>query len=362
MKDEANRLEFLGPCRFGEVFIFNQTTQATQCQCSKHLNNYHPETGQCFEKYTRGPCSPGMWLISHPHDLPQYSMPASMVPIAPRSAFSNKSRPTKHPKRRSSSSNRRNAASIKSLTCACLPGFVYSSDAGQCYREYTQGPCRNGYIFIRADDEEVGTCWKNPCGRQELYLPDSLRCFKIHSQGPCPEGQLVLADDQHGIGYRGHCGCSPTNVQHYWPLDGKCYAHETRGPCRGNTVFSIRSGDGLTPSCTCPAGQVFFNTTRMCYKPYSQGPCAWNEWLAPSADVNDVVVVRSSSEDGSYACQCKPGYAYQSGSTFCQPPSLELLFSLPSSGPQRTQQQQPQQQPQPPRERRRTGRNRYRRE
>lgn len=224
-----------------------------------------------------------------------------------------------------------------------------------------KGPCRTGYFFIRAEnahEQLTGTCWKNPCGRQELYLPEHHRCYTIHSQGynqhglkcvclffyrpyrksmghhrPCPEGQLVLADDQHGIGYRGHCGCSTSNLQHYWPLDGKCYAHETRGPCRNTMVFSVRLGGGLTPSCICPSGQVYFNATRLCYKPYSQGPCAWNEWLAPSqSDVNDVRSARAGRglKDEDYVCQCKPGYAYQSGSTFCQPPSLELLFSLPT--------------------------------
>ena len=176
-----------GPCRFGEVFSFNQTTQATQCHCSKHLSSYHPETGQCFEKYTRGPCRAGMWLISHPQDLPQYSIPASMVPIAPPAQQRTKGLKSRKQQRRSSlSSGRRNAASIKTLTCACLPGFVYSTEVDQCFREYTQGPCRNGYFFIRVEsssEEETGVCWKNPCGRQELYLPDSLRCFKIHTQG-----------------------------------------------------------------------------------------------------------------------------------------------------------------------------------
>lgn len=150
----------------------------------------------------------------------------------------------------------------------------------------------------------------------------------------CPEGQLVLADDHHGIGYRGRCGCSSGDVQHYWPLDGKCYAHETTGPCHGDLVFTLRSGDGLTPTCSCPEDLIRFNGTSKCYKPFSQGPCQWNEWLVPSGVTNDV---DSSGNDHrqmdqeTYACQCKPGYEYQTGSTYCHPPSLELLFSLPKA-------------------------------
>lgn len=148
----------------------------------------------------------------------------------------------------------------------------------------------------------------------------------------------MMADDQHGIGYRGRCGCSPSDVQHYWPADGKCYAHETTGPCRGDLVFSLRSGDGLTPTCSCPEDLISYNNTSKCYKPFSQGPCQWNEWLVPSRVTDDVGVndVSSSSNDHrsdheTYVCQCKPGYEYQVGSTYCHPPSLELLFSLPKT-------------------------------
>lgn len=159
----------------------------------------------------------------------------------------------------------------------------------------------------------------------------------------CLDGQIILADDAHGIGYRGRCGCSTTNLQHYWPADGKCYAHETSGPCEGDLLFSLRSGDGLTPACTCPEDYVSYNGTVQCFKPFSQGPCQWNEWLVPAAaasgvGTNDVSSVNDNRLDFEpYVCQCKPGYEYQMGSTYCQPPSLELLFSLPKTknGPSR---------------------------
>lgn len=172
-----------GPCKLGEVFVYNQSAQATQCSCSKQLPSYHAESGQCFEKYTRGPCSVGMWLTSHPQDLPQYSMAASVRPIS-RSTRSKGSKPRKYPSIMANS-NRRNSAK-QSLACFCLPGFVFSEEDDQCFREYTQGPCRSGYFFIRNEDDNsatAGRCWKNPCARQELYLPESERCYGIHTQG-----------------------------------------------------------------------------------------------------------------------------------------------------------------------------------
>lgn len=172
-----------GPCRLGEVFGYNQSAQATQCSCSKQLPSYHTESGQCFEKYTRGPCSVGMWLISHPLDLPQYSMPAAVRPS--QSSRSKGSKTRKYSNTQPVANNRRN--SIKQgLSCYCLPGFVYSEEDDQCFREYTQGPCRSGYFFIRSEEGDIkspGICWKNPCARQELYLPESQRCYGIHTQG-----------------------------------------------------------------------------------------------------------------------------------------------------------------------------------
>jgi Domain of unknown function (DUF4789) len=168
----------------GEVFGYNQSAQATQCSCSKQLPSYHAESGQCFEKYTRGPCSVGMWLTSHPLDLPQYSMPASARPTLSSRFKGSKARKV-YPNAQPVGNNRRNSAK-PSLSCYCLPGFVYSEDDDQCFREYTQGPCRSGYFFIRSEEGDIrsyGICWKNPCARQELYLPESQRCYGIHTQG-----------------------------------------------------------------------------------------------------------------------------------------------------------------------------------
>ena len=152
----------------------------------------------------------------------------------------------------------------------------------------------------------------------------------------------MLSDDQHGISYRGRCGCSALLSQYYWSADGQCYAHETQGPCKNNLVVSLRSGQGLTPSCTCQAEHVYFNGTGQCYKLFSQGPCQWNEWLVPSSSTGVAVnEVRSfedelpSGQDELYVCQCKPGYEYQTGSTFCQPPTLELLLSLGANSNQK---------------------------
>lgn len=171
-----------GPCKLGEVFVYNQSTLTTQCSCSKHLPSYHADSGQCYEKYSRGPCSAGMWLTSHPLDLPQYSMPASVRPISPL-ARSKGSKSRNYPI--APVSNRRQFGK-SSLNCFCLPGYVYSEEDGQCFREYTQGPCRSGYFFIRNERDDtgaIGRCWKNPCARQHLYLPESERCYPIHSKG-----------------------------------------------------------------------------------------------------------------------------------------------------------------------------------
>jgi len=321
-----------GPCKVGQVFTYDNATQATQCWCSPRLRHYHAETGQCYEKFTRGPCKSGMWLTSAAAEMPQYSLPADeQKAVGP-------------PGERQSTGDGESSW----LTCSCLPGHVYSIRDNQCYREFTQGPCKSGHFLVAKERAGVsrGVCIKNPCGRHELYFPGVQRCYQLNSRGPCPFGQIVVGDDQHGIGYRGRCGCSAVNSQNYWSEDGRCYQLETTGPCVVPLVFNMRSTNGLTPQCSCPVDHVFHNESQKCYKEFTQGPCDWNEWLVPVYQS----VLHQELDAGDepplqHVCQCKPGYEYQSGSSFCQPPSVELLMSLnrPSLPPRHLRTKPPQQ-------------------
>ena len=196
-----------GPCKLGQVFVYNNVTQTTQCSCSPRLRHFHGATGKCFEKFTNGPCSAGQWLTSHPQEVPEYSMPAS----------------TQWKRRDPVLDGEYRIASMDLtdhddwLVCTCLPGHVYSHKDDACYREFTQGPCKSGHFFARhPSKDQSGSCVKNPCDRNELFFPEIQRCFRIHSRGPCGLGQIVISDDQHGISYRGRCGCSSVNAQNYW--------------------------------------------------------------------------------------------------------------------------------------------------
>ena len=49
-----------GPCPLGQLVVFEKYSGKSyrgECGCSPGYNqNYWPETGQCFEWYTQGPC------------------------------------------------------------------------------------------------------------------------------------------------------------------------------------------------------------------------------------------------------------------------------------------------------------------
>ena len=49
-----------GPCPLGELVVFEKYSGKSyrgECGCSPGYNqNYWPETGQCYEWYTQGPC------------------------------------------------------------------------------------------------------------------------------------------------------------------------------------------------------------------------------------------------------------------------------------------------------------------
>ena len=315
-----------GPCPMGHIFSYNYSKETTQCSCTRHSNNYHDKTEKCYEKFSRGPCNQGQWLTSHSEDLPEYPVAASS-----RWQVSDLDLDVIPKKKRTG------------LICLCLPGHLYSAKDNHCYRQFTQGPCKASSIFVmdtmaKGGGTKPGICIKNPCSRHELYFPELLKCFKSHSKGPCAHGQVVVSDDVHTISYRGRCGCSPANVQYYWPEDSKCYEHETRGPCtHEDFVVNIRTGNGINPECSCPENHVLFNVTGKCYRPFSQGPCEWNEWFVPKYQANNNLASTADNHSNyldliGYGCQCKPGYEYQLGSNYCQPPSVELLLSLGKSG------------------------------
>ncbi len=48
-----------GPCESGLLFAYNHTSGATGCLCSPALDNFHPQTGRCFQFGAKGPCRKG---------------------------------------------------------------------------------------------------------------------------------------------------------------------------------------------------------------------------------------------------------------------------------------------------------------
>ena len=63
----SNKISFIffkvgsrGPCPLGQLVVFEKYSGKSyrgECGCSPGYNqNYWPETGQCFEWYTQGPC------------------------------------------------------------------------------------------------------------------------------------------------------------------------------------------------------------------------------------------------------------------------------------------------------------------
>jgi len=310
-----------GPCPSGSVFSYNSTTKTTQCSCSPQSPEYHLKTNQCYPKFSQEMCNKGQWLASHTDELPEHSMTPSVRRV--------------NDLKKVNSGNTSNP-----LTCTCIPGYVYNEATKQCYREFTQGPCLKRHFFIGSSNNDIGICKLNPCSPRQLYFPEKRKCFNIHTAGPCSNGQLVIGYDPNGIGYRGRCGCSALNTPFYWQPDGKCYPHESRGPCPSSLVFSTRLSSQLKPMCICPEEHIFHNATGRCYRLFSQGPCQWNEWLVPRLADNDVTPSETlQPPQMTSACQCKPGYEYQTGSHFCEPPSMELLLSLQNPAIQQQQQQ-----------------------
>lgn len=80
--------------------------------------------------------------------------------------------------------------------------------------------------------------------------------------------------------------CGPNSVL----LEGKCRTPVMSCPPSQRLIVN-EYGEG---ECDCAPGLVYFEATRMCYAPYSQGPCLPGHVIKVSASGN-VIKIRQQS-------------------------------------------------------------------
>ncbi|XP_066150048.1 uncharacterized protein [Euwallacea fornicatus] len=232
--------------------------------------------------------------------------------------------------------------------CRCPPKQALSDTDGKCYPLFNLGPCDIGSYFapknvyknnVTTSNEQIGTCKEIPeCSNTNaIYWVRSGKCFQKLTRGPCPKGQLLTVDDngistcacnklkemkqfraaddkcyQHfTTGYcreRGHlflpdqtCGCW-NFLPHFHRESQRCYELGTIGPCSRGEMFTVlpKTNSG---GCMCRPGNIRYRNNDACHRPFTRGPCEWNQIL-----VNSTTCI---------PLPCRRGDLYFPGNAFC---------------------------------------------
>ena len=131
----------------GQLVVFEKYSGKSyrgECGCSPGYNqNYWPDTGMCYEWYTRGPCKESF--------LFQYDKSAGRT------------------------------------ECVCdeQEGFVFWNETEKCYRVYTQGPCPANAWLIPGDGDSGGPLDDVFCECVNGYRfdPETYTCVKTGHGG-----------------------------------------------------------------------------------------------------------------------------------------------------------------------------------
>ncbi len=121
----------------------------------------------------------------------------------------------------------------------------------ECFEQESPGPCATGRYF--AYNASAGrtecACFKNfvPLRKEEEEEQgegDETACVELHTRAHCPKGQLIVSGEDG----RADCDCGPHVSAHFWPEDGACHQHYTRGPCAKGEQFRPHPVTGR-PAC-----------------------------------------------------------------------------------------------------------------
>lgn len=133
----------------GKLFYLDPDAGGTGCHCRPDWSVYHwPETGECFEQESPGPCPPGQYFA--------YNSTAGRA------------------------------------ACACFKNFVPDPSAGPgqpaCVELHTAAGCPAGQVVTAGGPGGAALC---ECGPhlQDHYWPADGRCYPHYARGPCREGE-----------------------------------------------------------------------------------------------------------------------------------------------------------------------------
>ncbi|CAL8111800.1 unnamed protein product [Orchesella dallaii] len=191
----------------------------------------------------------------------------------------------------------------------------------KCYRVGERGPCGEMMVFTM-EDANYGVCDCDQslrCGRPLIYWPSKNRCYYAYDQGPCREGKwLVFGFDLHPVCRRNPCFSEgvkqPSYDNRYWfNHKGKCYRTYTQGYCAQNEfLFSKRTH--FRPTCVqdaeCSFGRSRYEVQSLVCLPGQRmdflGQCE-REYkpLKPVDNTTDLNIIVTPRPSNLYCLFCK---------------------------------------------------------
>lgn len=294
-----------GPCQEkGMLFL-----PEGKCGCHAGLQQYHQQSGLCYQIGTVGPCPAGHHFVLPRHNKSNLTLNESIY-----------------------------------AQCQCKDGHILWGADGNCYRPFTRGPCSQGEMLdVNYVEGNISVrCVPLPCPAGRLYFPGGKGCHRVGTQGPCPPSQVVLFQESvktsiEGISYQGMCGCSVSSADpnSFYPTlradDKASYESQCLSPKGRKEDSSVvtPTSETTTPEdlCGLKRGMITW-TDNSCVHLYTQGPCNEGEWVVPDRGKGQ----RRGRGWKLGKCECRPGFTTavdeETGKITCQPPTVLLAKFL----------------------------------
>ena len=228
---------------FIKVFELDPVSGHGECRCR---NNYvfWPQNGECYKTFTPGPCNKTDFIVPSDHNP---NMGQCILNPCPRAHLF-------FPEESSSDSIASYVSSLRSASSQTLNG--------NCYKVGSRGPCPLGKLVVF--ERYSGKSFRGECGcsagYNQNYWPETDQCYEWYSQGPCKDSFLFAYNRDEG---KTECICDEQEGYVYWNETGKCYRVYSQGPCPEN-AWLIPADDLSEVFCECKAGYQFSPESYVC--------------------------------------------------------------------------------------------------
>ncbi|KAK4300975.1 hypothetical protein Pmani_026847 [Petrolisthes manimaculis] len=218
--------------------------------------------------------------------------------------------------------------------CNSLVGEVLWPETGQCVTLLTQGPCQPGqWVKLRHTDLQP-TCASKPCGPNSVIWEGDCRPPGSIPVTSCPPSQRLILNE---FG-EGECDCDLGLV--YYEGTKMCYTPYTQGPCLpGHIIKVVDAGVRGLAQCfrnPCPRPNMVrldnncrvVQDTGTCHTLDTPGPCEDQTTLRIDNTISEPLCITTHSIFSSIGPRCSRG-SLRDNRGRCRTNFARILRELP---------------------------------